>query len=530
MLLEHSVNPENDGRGQIGCENEANNNRFDEESRIAKGTPIQEFYAGQSIFITGGTGFLGKVLLEKLLRSCKDLQVIYLLIRAKKGVSSAGRLDELFQNHLFDRLKKEVPDYRSKVVAINGDCSLEGLGLSESDKETIINNVSIVFHVAATIRFDEKLKLATATNIRSSAIILEMCKRMPKLKSFIHVSTAYANCHLKRIEEKFYEHPFKYEEISTLVNTLPESIMNEITPKVIGDWPNTYTFTKAITESYMRDKSKGVPMGIFRPAIVSSTAEEPVPAWVDNFYGPVGIVAGTSSGMIRVTNCGSDNIANLIPVDLTVNALIASAWDVYEQTNRRDEDMLIYNYVSSVDAPCKWGEFRKINLFYGLQYPLTHCVWYLSLSLIKNRVSYMIAMTFLHLLPALLVDTVTVCVGQKPKMWKMYEKIHKMMNLVSHFCVNDWEFTNDNVNDLWRRLNTKDQQIFKFSMQNFSWNEYFKSYMQGMRSHLFKQTPDSLEESRKRLQKLYWMHQALKTTIFLVGGWFIWNILNKFLR
>lgn len=31
-------------------------------------SPMLEFYRGKSIFITGGTGFLGKLFLEKLLR------------------------------------------------------------------------------------------------------------------------------------------------------------------------------------------------------------------------------------------------------------------------------------------------------------------------------------------------------------------------------------------------------------------------------------------------------------------------------
>lgn len=66
---------------------------------------IAEFYANTSIFITGGTGFMGKVLIEKLLRSCPKIKNIYLLMREKKGVTAADRLKTLFDspvssNHL----------------------------------------------------------------------------------------------------------------------------------------------------------------------------------------------------------------------------------------------------------------------------------------------------------------------------------------------------------------------------------------------------------------------------------------------
>ena len=56
---------------------------------------IQEFFRNKSIFITGATGFLGKTLIEKLLRSCNDLKKIYILIRPKKGKSSSERLNEI---------------------------------------------------------------------------------------------------------------------------------------------------------------------------------------------------------------------------------------------------------------------------------------------------------------------------------------------------------------------------------------------------------------------------------------------------
>ena len=56
---------------------------------------ITEFYRGKSIFITGATGFLGKTLVEKLLRSCYDLDKIYLLVRTKKGKSPNERLNDI---------------------------------------------------------------------------------------------------------------------------------------------------------------------------------------------------------------------------------------------------------------------------------------------------------------------------------------------------------------------------------------------------------------------------------------------------
>ena len=59
---------------------------------------IAEFYRNRSVFITGATGFLGKVLVEKLLRSCPDIKTLYLLMRPKSGKDICIRLQEFIQN------------------------------------------------------------------------------------------------------------------------------------------------------------------------------------------------------------------------------------------------------------------------------------------------------------------------------------------------------------------------------------------------------------------------------------------------
>lgn len=73
-------------------------NRYHTNSEQLNLSPIQTFYNGQSIFVTGGTGFMGKLLIEKLLRECPGISFIYLLVRPKKGKDVHQRIEELFDD------------------------------------------------------------------------------------------------------------------------------------------------------------------------------------------------------------------------------------------------------------------------------------------------------------------------------------------------------------------------------------------------------------------------------------------------
>lgn len=64
------------------------------------GSNVQEFYKNATIFITGGTGFMGKMLIEKLSRTCPQLKHIYLLIRNKKGKAVNERIDAIFEDRV----------------------------------------------------------------------------------------------------------------------------------------------------------------------------------------------------------------------------------------------------------------------------------------------------------------------------------------------------------------------------------------------------------------------------------------------
>lgn len=124
------------------------------ETNVELVPTIPDFYAGREIFITGGSGFMGKALIEKLLYSCPEVGNIYVLLRKKKGKGIEDRLAALKKESVFDRLYAEKKDHLlSKIIPLAGDVAELGLAMTEVDRQRL-KDVSLVFHVAASVRFD----------------------------------------------------------------------------------------------------------------------------------------------------------------------------------------------------------------------------------------------------------------------------------------------------------------------------------------------------------------------------------------
>lgn len=59
---------------------------------------------------------------------------------------------------LFDRVREDNPDFQKKVVPVSSELTQPGLAISPQDITKLAACVNVVFHCAATIRFDEPLK------------------------------------------------------------------------------------------------------------------------------------------------------------------------------------------------------------------------------------------------------------------------------------------------------------------------------------------------------------------------------------
>lgn len=231
-----------------------------------KSGALKDFYNGKTIFLTGGSGFIGKILLSKLMR-LGNVKEILVFLRPKKGKSHNQRLDEMLNGFLFQSASGADPHFRRKLKVIIGDLESHELGISSVDRDYIQANVQIIIHAAATVRFDEEIKKAISINIYGTRNVLELAKGSKCLQSLVYFSTAYSQCPRLSIDEVFYETPMDYRKAIDLMGTTDNNILKTCTRKLICPWPNTYTFTKAVAEDMIRQYQHILPIAIIRPSI-----------------------------------------------------------------------------------------------------------------------------------------------------------------------------------------------------------------------------------------------------------------------
>lgn len=298
---------------------------------------IYQTYSNKHLFITGGSGFLGKVLLYKILKEFPDVGSVTLLMRGKKGKQSLERLEgDVLSSACFDGLKEQLGPQEwkrrvSKLRVATGDVMNDQLGLSQDDMKYLTQHTNIILHLAATVNFQEKLPVSVQMNVLGSLRVLALARKCPNLEAMIHTSTCYVNYsrHGKAlVKEQIYPLPFDPEHMCRLILGMHEKEVPRQTEMLLKKYgfPNTYTFTKNMGEMLLQRMKGSIPLTIVRPSIVGCSLREPYPGWVDVLTAAGGILLTVGLGVTHELHANANNVADVVPVDYVVNTILKAAY------------------------------------------------------------------------------------------------------------------------------------------------------------------------------------------------------------
>ncbi len=190
------------------------------------------------ILVTGGTGFLGREIVGRLLHS-RPSERIGLLVRPAPGVTAEDRVLRLL-GELFGA--DDAARHAERVEVIAGDVAEEDFGIGSGAFKELASRTAEIYHSAATTALNEEISVAQRINIGGTEQILRLAKSAPTVK-LNHISTAYVAGNTSAIVEP-----------SALDLSRP--------------FRNAYERTKAEAEALVRDASSELNICIFRPSII----------------------------------------------------------------------------------------------------------------------------------------------------------------------------------------------------------------------------------------------------------------------
>ena len=340
---------------------------------------IPEALDGQRIAITGGTGFLGTALVERLLRSVPGCELV-LLIRAGQRSSAAQRARrEVFRHDAFDRLRSELGNaafdemVAARVTVIAGDVTRDGLGLDDAGRAALAG-CDIVVHSAAAVAFDSPLDAAVEVNLLGPSRVVLTLQDLGVTPHMVSVSTCYvAGSHRGAAPEMpVHESPFFVDvdwrgEVEGARRARQDAESESRTPESLArfraearrelgaagvpalaakteqrrqawvkdrmvsagraraaslGWPDAYTFTKALGERALLLQRGDVPVSVVRPSIIESALAEPRPGWIRGFRMAEPIIISYARGLLKEFPGVPEGVLDVIPVDLVVSSVL----------------------------------------------------------------------------------------------------------------------------------------------------------------------------------------------------------------
>lgn len=520
---------------------------------------LSHFYKGKEVFLTGATGFVGKVCLIKLLTDLRDVKRIYIVMRPKKGLSPDERFKRMLQDAPFtsrltarkaasleneptgDQIKKESRGDRcqrlweeararmrdqidwSKVSVLEGDMSKRELGLNDEAKEILWSRVNIILNVAASVDFNAPLKHNLRDNYMGIEQILKLAANCKQLISLVHVSTFYTNSHVSHVEERVLPMKRDCEKMAELISYLPDETCTSLeTESFMENRPNTYIYTKAMAEELVSKYEGRLPVAIVRPSIIVPSERDPVPAWVDNVNGPMGLGVLASLGILRTIDWNYDGVSDVVPCDYVANSILAVA----ERTARlHPKELKVYNCSSSSLNPITWGGAFEILRAESVTAPP-----YKMLRLPINPPQYKRApplqfelIKLSELLFAYLIDLILLICGQKMILVKLTQKLQYGYKILKPFTTVQYTCSNDNLIQAFEELLPEDREKFNFDIRKIDWQDYFADCWFGARMAILKEDMSNLQASIRKMKILTVVTSIFKLLMIILTLSLAWN-------
>ncbi|KAF8776311.1 hypothetical protein HU200_003651 [Digitaria exilis] len=294
----------------------------------AGGIGVAEFLGAKNFLVTGGTGFLAKVLIEKILRTNPDVGKIYVLIKAKDSDAALRRL------HNEEIHGKDYSSFiATKLVPVVGDVREANIGIAPELADEIAEQVDIIINSAANTTFDERFCHLMAI-IKSSALlfrrydvamdintvgpfrIMSFAQRFRRLKLFLQVSTGQTRQGLV-LEKPFRMGDTIAKELGSSEQKGTTVLDTEAEIKLAFD----YSRRHSVDSASMRGE---VPVVTIRPSVIESTWRDPFPGWMEGNRMMDPVVLYYGKGQLTGFLADPEGVLDVVPADMVVNATLAS--------------------------------------------------------------------------------------------------------------------------------------------------------------------------------------------------------------
>lgn len=491
---------------------------------------VLEQLTGKQVLITGTTGFLGKVVLEKLIRMVPDIGGIYLLIRGNKSHKNARDrfIDEIAGSSVFDHLRHDDNDafesfIETRIHCITGEVTEPRFGLDEETFRDLAGKLDALINSAASVNFREELDKALQINTLCLHNIVALAGYNRDM-AVIQVSTCYVNgknagqvtesvikpagATIPRSTDGFYE-------IEELVGLLQDRIA-EVRARYSGHmleqklvdlgirqanhygWSDTYTFTKWLGEQLLMKALAGRSLTIVRPSIIESALEEPVPGWIEGVKVADAIILAYARGKVFLFPCRRNGIIDVIPADLVANSIILALAEALSLPARSR----IYQCCSGSSNPVSLGEFvdhvmAEAKAHYAQYQQMFYQRPKRPLITVNRRLFDVLVSGFR--VPLALADRALRLTGRKRKlkMLKNLDATRSLAMVFGFYTAPDYIFRNDGLLALASRMGEPDRSMFPVDARQIDWAFYLrKIHMNGLNRYaLNKRKPYSLRSA-----------------------------------